>query len=153
MVELIIAGSAAAVVGLFIGAFGGMWFADKRLRSRIEEIGNEVARLRSVAEEKLTGDDPDLATLLKNLHAASENAYRAVDALEHQAELTRRKSAGGREVIASSRYILRMMQELGADIPDIAPAVAATVRDAPTAKAPSVKSAPVIEAKAVPTTR
>lgn len=125
MVQLIIIGSAAAVIGLVIGALVGGWIMDKRFRERITEIGGEVARLRAIAVEKLSGDDPDLATLLKNLHEASDIAYRAVEALENQAEITRRKSAGGREVVASSRHILRMMEELGAEIPDAASVVAA----------------------------
>ncbi|MEX0643967.1 MAG: hypothetical protein WD076_01550 [Parvularculaceae bacterium] len=136
MFQLIFVGL-AAVVGLIVGAMIGAWIMDRRFRERIAEIGAEVARLRAVAVEKLTGDDPDLPALLKNLQAAADNAHRAVNALELQAEVTRRKSAGGREVIASSRHILRLMEELGAEIPDPSAVVAI----------PAVKAARPIEAK------
>ncbi len=141
MVQLIIIGSAAAVVGLVIGALIGAWVMDRRFRERVAEIGGEVVRLRAIAVEKLTGDDPNLATLLKNLHEASDNAYRAVEALENQAEITRRKSAGGREVIASSRHILRMIEELGAEIPDATPVVAAPALKAARATEPKKANA------------
>lgn len=136
MISLIITGSAAAAVGLFFGALIGIWFADRKLRQRIAIVGAEVVRLRSIAEEKLSGDDPDLHTLLRNLNTATEQAFRAIEAMQNQAAITRRKSAGGREVIVASHEIIKMMEELGANIPQVdAPATpklaAAPVEDAP----------------------
>lgn len=112
-------GAAAALGGLLIGAISGVWFADRRLRRRIEEVGAEIVRLRGVAEEKLSADDPDLPTLLRNLNTAVEQTYRAVDALEQQAKLTKLKSEGGKEIIASSKHIMRMVEDLGAELPEI----------------------------------
>lgn len=112
MQDIIIFAGLAAVAGVAIGAFSGAWFADRRLRRHYEEVRGEVASLRALAEDKLSGDDPDLDTLLNNIHTAVDGAYRAIEAMETQAAITKRKSEGGREVIASSRQIMRMIDEL-----------------------------------------
>ncbi len=89
------------------------------MRARVEEIGGEIVRMHKMAQDKLSGDDPDLKTLLRNLNTAVEQTYRAVDALEDQAQLTKRKSQGGREIIASSRHIVSMIEDIGGEIPVI----------------------------------
>ena len=139
MISLLIAAGAALVAGLVAGAMAGAWFADRKLRSRVAVVGAEVVRLRAIAEEKLSGDDPDLPTLLRNLNTATEQAFRAIEAMQAQAAITRRKSAGGKEVLEASREIVRMMEEMGAALPAVdapptarlAPAPAAQDREAP----------------------
>lgn len=117
MVQLVIAAAVAAIAGLVVGMLAATYFAGRRFRKSMSEVGGEVARLRAIAESKLSGDDPNLAALLQNLQEAADTAYRAVEALENQAEITKRKSAGGKEVIAASRDVIRMMEDLGAEIP------------------------------------
>lgn len=150
--EIIIFASVAAVAGIAIGAFSGAWFADRRLRRHYEEVRGEIVRLRAVAEEKLSGDDPDLDTLLNNIHTAVDGAYRAIEAMETQAAITRRKSEGGREVIASSRQIMRMIDELTGAEPeayDITPKAAPKFAAKPEAK-PAPKLALVREPPLAP---
>lgn len=125
MTQLIVIAAVAAFGGLLVGALAGGWFTGRRFKRQMAEVGGEIVRLRAIAESKLSGDDPDLAGLLKNLQEAADKSYRAIEALENQAELTKRKSAGGKEVIAASRQVLRMMEELGAEIPGAARAMAA----------------------------
>ncbi len=115
--QILLIGGGAALGGLLLGALIGAMLTARRMRAQVEEIGEEVVRLHKVAQDKLSGDDPDLKTLLRNLNTAVEQTYRAVDALEDQAELTRRKSQGGKEVIASSRHIIGMIEEMGGDVP------------------------------------
>jgi len=117
--ELLVIGGGAALGGLLIGALLGSFFSGRRMRARVEEIGGEIVRMQKVAQDKLSGDDPDLKTLLRNLNTAVEQTYRAVDALEDQAQLTKRKSEGGKQVIASSRQIVSMIEDIGGDIPEI----------------------------------
>lgn len=114
---LLITGAAAAVAGLVIGALAGAWFADRRLRRLWTGVGDEIVRLRGVAEDTLLGDDPNLPTLLREFNTATEKTFRAIEALQNQVALTRQKSDGGKEVVASSRHIVRMMEELGVDLP------------------------------------
>ncbi len=115
MQEIVIFAAIAAVAGIVVGALSGAWFADRRLRRHYQEVRGEIVRLRALAEDKLSGDDPDLDTLLNNIHAAVEGAYSAIEAMENQAALTKRKSEGGKEVISSSRQIIRMIDELSGD--------------------------------------
>jgi len=112
------------------------------MRARVEEIGGEIVRMQKVAQDKLSGDDPDLKTLLRNLNTAVEQTYRAVDALEDQAQLTRRKSEGGKQVIASSRQIVSMIEDIGGKIPEIE----LTAEDtAPVIEAESDKKTPQLQ--------
>lgn len=148
MAQLIMIAAVAAVAGLLVGALSAAWFGGRRFKRQMAEVGGEIVRLRAIAESKLSGDDPDLNGLLQNLHEAADKAYRAIEALENQAELTKRKSAGGKEVIAASRQVLRMMEELGAEIPGAARAMAVQpVKAAPAlaqrAKEPPLKAAPI----------
>lgn len=112
MQDIILIGAAAGLGGVIFGILMGAWYADKKLQRQYKEVRGEIARLRLVAEEKLSGDDPDLNDLLNNLHSAVNGAYKAIEAMENQAALTKRKSEGGREVIASSRHIIRMIDDL-----------------------------------------
>lgn len=117
VLELILIGAAAAAVGLLAGALLGAWYADKKLRLHYQDVRGEIVRLRAVTEEKFSGDDPRLDDLLENLHAAANTAYAAVQAMEAQAIITRRKSEGSKEVIASSRHIIRMIDEYSGEAP------------------------------------
>lgn len=131
---LIITGAAAAAAGLLIGALAGAWFADRRLRRMWTGVGDEIVRLRAVAEDTLLGDDPELPNLLRDFNLAADKTFRAIEALQDQIALTRRKSEGGREVVASSRHIVRMMEEMGVDVPYAEPAPTARLEPAPIAK-------------------
>ncbi|PQA85373.1 hypothetical protein CW354_20710 [Marinicaulis flavus] len=118
VLNFILIGAAAAVSGMALGALIGAWFADRKLRKHYQEVRSEIVRLRSVAEKKLAGDDPKLDDLLENLHAAANKAYAAIQAMENQAKFTRLKSDGGKEVIASSRHIIRMIDEYSGAEPE-----------------------------------
>lgn len=111
MQEIILIGAAAGLGGIVIGGLFGAWIADRKLRRHYEAVRYEVARLRQVAEEKLASDDPNLESLLDNLHTAVNGAYSAIQAMENQAKITKVKSEAGREVLSSSRQILRMIDE------------------------------------------
>ena len=118
VLELILIGAAAAAGGVIAGALLGAWYADRKLRLHYRDVRGEIVRLRAVTEEKLSGDDPKLDDLLENLHAAANSAYAAIQAMETQAAITRRKSVGSREVIASSRHIIRMIDEYSGAEPE-----------------------------------
>ncbi len=117
--ELFFVGGGAAFSGFVVGALLTAFFSRRKTRSRVKELSGEIARMHMVAQNKLSGDDPDLKTLLRNLNTAVEQTYRAVDALEDTAQLTKRKSEGGRQILASSRQIVSMIEELGGKIPEI----------------------------------
>jgi hypothetical protein len=112
-------GGGSALGGFFVGALLTAFFSKRRTRARVKELSGEIARMHKVAKDKMAGDDPDLKTLLRNLNTAVEQTYRAVDALEDTAQLTKRKSEGGRQILASSRQIVSMIEELGGDMPEI----------------------------------
>ncbi len=118
MLNIILIGAAAALAGAVLGAVMGAWFADRKLRKHYQEVRGEIVRLRSVAEQKLSGDDPKLDDLLENLHSAANKAYAAIQAMENQAAITRRKSDAGKEVITSSRHIIRMIDEYTGEEPE-----------------------------------
>ena len=118
MLDLVLIGAAIAVVGLALDAFCGAWYADKKLRRHYAEVRGEIVRLRAVTEEKLSGDDPKLDDILDDLHSAANKAYAAIQAMENQAAITRRKSDGSKEVIASSRHIIRMIDEYSGAEPE-----------------------------------
>lgn len=114
---LLITGAAAAVAGLILGALAGAWFADRRLRRLWTDVGDEIVRMRGVAEETLLHDDPALPALLRDFNTATEKTFRAIDALQGRMAAIRRQAEGSKEVVASSRHIVRMMEELGVDLP------------------------------------
>ncbi|MEZ5892315.1 MAG: hypothetical protein R3C58_04115 [Parvularculaceae bacterium] len=109
---MISAGSALG--GLVLGALGGAWFIGGKMRRRLDVVRGEVQRLGAFAEKKLGGDDPDIDTLLEHLRAAMTDAYGALQAMKDQAEITKRKSEASRELILTSRQIVRMIDEDGA---------------------------------------
>ncbi|MEO1251487.1 MAG: hypothetical protein AAFW81_03970 [Pseudomonadota bacterium] len=118
------------VVGLAAAIFGvlaGTWVSGRRNRKRIEEVGEELVRLQDIAQSKLAGDVPDLAELLRNLNTAVEQTYRSANALEDQSALTKQKTEAAKEIIASSRHIIMMMEDMGADLPEAAHRPAPTI--------------------------
>lgn len=119
VMEYAIAAGAAALIGLLLGTMVGAWGAGRKFRRHYEEVRAEVTRLRQVAEDKLADDDPDLNTLLGKLNDAVSQTYKAAESLENQGKIIRRKSEGGREVIASSRYIARMIDEFSGEDSDV----------------------------------
>ena len=139
--DVILIAAGAGVGGLFVGALVGAWFANKRLRGQVEEIGEEVARLTRTAEDKLLEDDPDLPDLLRELNNAVEKTHRAVDALENQSELTKQKTAAAKDIAGTSRRIMAMMEDIGADMPHV-----------PAPKKETLSAAPA-ETKAPPSLR
>ena len=141
MNEMFITIAAVGLGGLIVGSGLGAWVTNRRLRLRIEEIGSEVIELRSVAEEKLGDDDPNLPDLLQDLNEAVDQATSAIDALGAQSALTRKKSEGARQIISATKNIVAMMEDLGADMPMI-PASRAQALTAP--RAPGAKKTPEI---------
>lgn len=105
----------ALVFSLFIGVFAGFRFADRRLKKQYAEVRQEVARLRAIAEEKLSTEEPDLDTMLRHLNDAVQDTFKAAAALENHEAVVARQHEGGKEVIASSRFIIRMIDELGGE--------------------------------------
>lgn len=105
----------ALVLSLFIGVFAGFRFADRRLKKQYAEVRREVARLRVIAEEKLATEEPNLDTMLRHLNAAVQDTFKAASALENHEAVVARQHEGGKEVIASSRFIIRMIDELAGD--------------------------------------
>lgn len=101
--------------GVIIGVFAGFRFADRRLKRHYAEVRSEVIRLRAVAEEKLSDDEPDLDSMLRNLNEAVQDTFKAAAALENHEVVVARQHEGGKEVIASSRFIVRMIDELGGE--------------------------------------
>ena len=117
--DVLAIGAGAVVVGFILGAIGGSVATGRRMRRQIEEIGSEVATLTRVAEDKLLDDDPNLPDLMRNLNTAVEQAYKAIDALENQSELNRRKTEGAKEIAAATRRVINMMEDMGADLPHV----------------------------------
>jgi len=111
----------ALVFSLFTGVFAGFRFADRRLKKQYAEVRQEVTRLHAIAEEKLKSEEPDLDTMLRNLNDAVQDTFKAASALENHEAVVARQHEGGKEVIASSRFIIRMIDELGGDAPEPAP--------------------------------
>jgi hypothetical protein len=72
--EFILIGAAASLGGMIIGGLSGAWLTDRKLRRHYEEVRSEITRLRGIAEEKLSSDDPNLDSLLNNLHSAVNGA-------------------------------------------------------------------------------
>ena len=129
MQNILLIGAGASLAGLLLGWLGGAWTARRKYRTQAEEVLGEVVRLRVLAEEKLSGDDPDLEELVDNFQTAVTGAYDAIQAMENQVKITKVKSEGSRQVIASSAQIIRMIEDqAGLD--------AAPVVITPQAKAP-----------------
>ena len=111
MQNLLFIGAGAALVGLLLGWLGGAITTGRKHRRQAEEVRGEMVRLRALAEDKLSGDDPEIDDLLGNLETAVTSAYEALQAMENQAKMTKRKSEGGREVVAWSKSIIAMIDE------------------------------------------
>jgi len=134
--DVVFIGAGAVVAGLVIGAIIGSMTTGRRMRRRVEEIGEEMAKLTKVAEQKLLEDDPNLPDLTRNLNAAVEQAFSAIEALEHQSALNQQKTEGAREIAVSSRRMIAMMEEMGADVPHMAAPKLDSVADHAETKAP-----------------
>ena len=111
MQEILITGAVAAIGGLVLGGVVAAWLVDRKFRRRLEGVRAEVQRLTAVAEKKLGGDDPDLDDLLENLRSSMTDAEGALRAMRDQAEITKRKSEASRELILTSRHIIRMIDD------------------------------------------
>ena len=107
----------ATLGGIIVGLFVGVIIANRHNKTKLASIGEEVARLRQITESKLGEDDPNLPDLLQELNDVVDKAFRAVDGLEHQSKLMRKKSDGAQEVIQSVKEITSMMEDMGADVP------------------------------------
>lgn len=138
--DLLIVGGASAFVALFIGVFAGSLATSRRMKRQVEEIGEEMAALMKVAEQKLLDDDPALPELSHNLNAAVEQAYRAIDALENQSALNRQKTEGAKEIAAMSRRIMTMMEDMGAEVPHMpAPKIESVAEQVETTPPPRLR--------------
>ncbi len=119
LTEFLAIGAGASIGGFILGAIGGSMATGRRMRRQIEEIGAEVTALTRITEDKLLDDDPNLPDLARDLNAAVEQAYKAIDALENQSELNRRKTEGAKEIAASTRRVIQMMEDIGAELPNL----------------------------------
>lgn len=117
MTQLALFIGGASLAGILIGLLAGSVMTGKRYRSRLESVGEEVVRLKQIAEGKLSEEDPDLPRLLTELNGALEQTYRAVDALENQSALMREKSKSTNDVKKSVREIITMMEDMGTNMP------------------------------------
>lgn len=118
VLEIAAIAGGGALAGILIGGLLGFRIADKRLKRLYEEVRGEVFRLRGIAKEKLSSEEPDLDTLLRSLNNAVQDTFKAAAALEHHEKVVTRQHEGGKEVIASSRHIIRMIDELAGDEPE-----------------------------------
>ena len=111
MQNIILIGAGAGLAGLLLGWAVATLMARRKYRTQAEEVRGEVVRLRAIAEEKLSGDVPDLDELISNFQTAATSAYDAIQAMETQVNITKAKSEGSRQVIASSAQIIRMIED------------------------------------------
>ncbi|MHA7873087.1 MAG: hypothetical protein ACX939_12110, partial [Hyphococcus sp.] len=59
--------------------------------------------------------------MLRDLNDAVQSTFKAAAALENHEAVVARQQEGGKEIIASSRFIVRMIDELGGEPADITP--------------------------------
>ncbi|WP_428409393.1 hypothetical protein [Hyphococcus sp.] len=111
MQNIILISAGAGLAGLLLGWLAANLMARRKYRAQAEEVRGEVVRLRAIAEEKLSGDVPDLDELIGNFQTAATSAYDAIQAMETQVKITKAKSEGSRQVIASSAQIIRMIED------------------------------------------
>ena len=116
MNELLVIAGAASAVSLAAGCFLGAIFTDRRLKRHYEDIRGEVVRLRAIAENKLSGDDPNFSDLLRDLSDAVDGTFKAAEALANQSAVIARKTEGGEEVVRSSRHIVQMIEEYSGEL-------------------------------------
>ena len=107
----------AALAGILIGLLAGTFMTSRRYRTRLDGVGEEVVRLKQIAEGKLSEEDPDLPRLLTELNGALEKTCRAVDALENQSALMREKSKSTNDVKKCVHDIMSMMEDMGTNMP------------------------------------
>ncbi len=116
MLELALYAAGGVIVSMIIGGLIGAKLADMRLRKLYAEVRDEMVRVRNVASEKLAVDEPDLEKLLQDLNRGVEQTFRAAAALDGHEKMMIRKTEAGKEITASSRYIIKMIDELGGDV-------------------------------------
>ena len=116
MYELALYVVAGVVVGLIIGGLIGAKVADAKIRRLYAEVRDEMVRVRRVAQDKLAVEEPDLEKLLQDLNRGVEQTFRAAAALENHEKMMIRKTEAGKEITASSRYIIKMIDELSGDV-------------------------------------
>lgn len=116
MLELALYAAGGVIVSMIIGGLVGAKLADMRLRKLYAEVRDEVVRVRNVAHDKLAVDEPDLEKLLQDLNRGVEQTFRAAAALDDHEKMMIRKTEAGKEITASSRYIIKMIDELGGDV-------------------------------------
>ena len=114
--ELVLYAVGGSLVSMIVGGLIGAMIADRRLRRLYGEVREEMVRVRNVAQDKLAVDEPDLEKLLQDLNRGVEQTYRAAAALENHEKMMIRKTEAGKEITASSRYIINMIDELGGDV-------------------------------------
>ena len=116
MYELALYAVAGVIVSLLIGGMIGAKIADAKIRRLYAEVRDEMVRVRRVAQDKLAVEEPDLEKLLQDLNRGVEQTYRAAAALENHEKMMIRKTEAGKEITASSRYIIKMIDELSGDV-------------------------------------
>lgn len=116
VLELALYAAGGVIVSMIIGGLIGAKLADMRLRKLYAEVRHEVAHVRNVASEKLAVDEPDLEKLLQDLNRGVEQTFRAAAALDDHEKMMIRKTEAGKEITASSRHIIKMIDELGGDV-------------------------------------
>jgi len=116
VLELALYAAGGVIVSMIIGGLIGAKLADMRLRKLYAEVRDEVVRVRNVAGEKLAVDTPDLEKLLQDLNRGVEQTFRAAAALDDHEKMMIRKTEAGKEITASSRHIIKMIDELGGDV-------------------------------------
>lgn len=116
MYEFALYALGGVIVSMIIGALIGAKIADMRLRKLYGEVRDEIVRVRNVADEKLAVDEPDLEMLLQDLNRGVEQTFKAAAALDNHEKMMIRKTEAGKEITASSRYIIKMIDELGGDV-------------------------------------
>ena len=105
-------------VALLVGLLLGAALARRKFNQHYEEVRFEIARLNNIAERKLSGDDPNIETLLGKLNETVGQAVKAAEALEQQSRIIRLKTEGGREIVESSRDVTRMIDEFTGEPPE-----------------------------------
>ncbi len=101
---------------MIVGGLIGAKIADMRLKRLYQDVREEVVRVRNVAHEKLAVDEPGLEKLLQDLNRGVEQTFRAAAALDNHEKMMIRKTEAGKEITASSRHIIKMIDELGGDV-------------------------------------
>lgn len=115
MLETVLYASGAAIIALIVGVLIGFTIADRRLRRLYEDVREEIVRVRRVAQDKLAPDEPGLDSLMQDFNDAVSQTFKAAEALDHHEKAVIRKTEAGKEIAASSRHIINMIDELAGE--------------------------------------